>query len=133
MHSAIYGTVISADKFGEVGFSFDSLGRLLELSWRKDFVATVRGLNKLKSPCPSASQLKKYLSNYVRGRGPQFPGEYVVPQAAEFSTKVYKVVENIKVGQSLSYQEVAVLAGSPKASRAVGNAMGKNLLPLVIP
>jgi methylated-DNA-[protein]-cysteine S-methyltransferase len=57
----------------------------------------------------------------------------VVPQAAEFSTKVYKVVENIKVGQSLSYQEVAVLAGSPKASRAVGNAMGKNLLPLVIP
>jgi methylated-DNA-[protein]-cysteine S-methyltransferase len=57
----------------------------------------------------------------------------VVPQGAEFSTKVYKVVENIKVGQSLSYQEVAVLAGSPKASRAVGNAMGKNLLPLVIP
>ncbi|MBC8369306.1 MAG: methylated-DNA--[protein]-cysteine S-methyltransferase [Planctomycetes bacterium] len=133
MQSATYGALVDTDKFGDIGFSFDSHGRLLELSWRKSFLKEVRSLEKVKSPCPSLTQLKIYLADYLSGGGPQFPGEYVFPQAAEFSTKVYKVVENINVGQALSYKEVAEFAGSPKAFRAVGNIMSKNPVPLVIP
>jgi len=32
-----------------------------------------------------------------------------------------------------SYQEIAESIGSPRASRAVGNALGKNPIPIVIP
>jgi methylated-DNA-[protein]-cysteine S-methyltransferase len=43
-----------------------------------------------------------------------------------FSDKVISVVKKIKPGETLSYQEVATMAGNPKAVRAVGNLMAKN-------
>jgi len=133
MQTAVYGASVETSLFGKVGFTFNNGGQLLELSWREGFSEEASKLAQLKAPCPSLAQLRKYIANYARGCGPQFPGEYVFPQVAVFSTKVYKVVEKLKAGQFFSYQEVAELAGSSKAYRAVGNIMGKNPLPLVIP
>ena len=47
----------------------------------------------------------------------------------EFSQKVYEIVAAIPAGQVLSYKEVARLAGSPCAYRAVGNILNKNYDP----
>jgi len=44
----------------------------------------------------------------------------------KFKQKVLNVVKNISTGSTLTYQEVARLAGSPKAYRAVGNILSKN-------
>ena len=44
----------------------------------------------------------------------------------KFSDKVYQVVKRIPQGKVLSYKEVAKLAGSPRAFRAVGNILNKN-------
>jgi O6-methylguanine-DNA--protein-cysteine methyltransferase len=133
MQTAVYGASVETSLFGKVGFTFNNSGQLLELSWREGFSEEASKLARLKAPCPSLTQLRTYMKDYARGCGPQFPGEYVFPQAAAFSTKVYRVVEKLKSGQSFSYQQVAELAGSSKACRAVGNIMGKNPLPLVIP
>jgi O-6-methylguanine DNA methyltransferase len=46
-----------------------------------------------------------------------------------FKEKVYRVVAEIPKGKVLTYKEVAVLAGSPGASRAVGNILSKNFNP----
>ncbi len=46
-----------------------------------------------------------------------------------FSQKVLEVVSKIPKGKTLTYKEVAVLAGSPKAFRAVGNILNKNFDP----
>lgn len=43
-----------------------------------------------------------------------------------FKEKVYAVVAKIPKGKTMTYQQVARLAGSPKAYRAVGNIMNKN-------
>jgi len=43
-----------------------------------------------------------------------------------FQERVYKVVKKIPKGRFLTYKEVALLAGSPKAWRAVGNILHKN-------
>ena len=43
-----------------------------------------------------------------------------------FKEKVYAVVAKIPKGQTMTYQQVARLAGSPNAYRAVGNIMNKN-------
>ncbi len=43
-----------------------------------------------------------------------------------FTTKVLTVVRKIPKGKTLSYQEVATLAGSKGAARAVGSIMAKN-------
>src|SRR5580698_4323885 len=43
-----------------------------------------------------------------------------------FKEKVYDVVAKIPRGKTMTYQEVARRAGSPRAYRAVGNIMNKN-------
>lgn len=43
-----------------------------------------------------------------------------------FAEKVRAIVKNIPKGQTLTYGDVAWLAGSPGAFRAVGNIMSKN-------
>lgn len=46
-----------------------------------------------------------------------------------FSEKVLRVVREIAYGKTLTYREVATQAGSPTASRAVGNILNKNYNP----
>ncbi|HCW32630.1 MAG: 6-O-methylguanine-DNA methyltransferase-like protein, methylated-DNA-[protein]-cysteine S-methyltransferase [Candidatus Peregrinibacteria bacterium GW2011_GWF2_39_17] len=48
-----------------------------------------------------------------------------------FTPKVLRIVAQISSGQTLTYQEVAKLAGKPKAYRAVGNILSKNYDPLI--
>lgn len=50
-----------------------------------------------------------------------------------FSQKVYEVVSKIPRGKVLTYQEVARLAGSPAACRAVGTAMKNNPDRKIVP
>jgi O-6-methylguanine DNA methyltransferase len=49
----------------------------------------------------------------------------------DFKTRVCAVVAKIPKGKTLSYKQVAALAGNPKAYRAVGNLMHKNKNPEV--
>ena len=45
---------------------------------------------------------------------------------SNFAARVREVVRNISKGETLSYMEVARLAGSPRAARAVGTMMKNN-------
>ncbi len=50
-----------------------------------------------------------------------------------FQRKVFEVVRRIPAGETLSYGDVAAAVGSPGAARAVGQALGRNPYPIVIP
>ena len=50
-----------------------------------------------------------------------------------FSIAVLTACRNIRFGQTITYAGLAKRAGRPAASRAVGNALAKNPLPLIIP
>jgi methylated-DNA-[protein]-cysteine S-methyltransferase len=50
-----------------------------------------------------------------------------------FGRKVLRVTSEIPYGGVLSYREVAADAGSPRGSRAAGNALGSNPMPIVVP
>lgn len=50
-----------------------------------------------------------------------------------FAKKVYKAVLSIPLGQVRAYKWVAKKTGSPKAARAVGQALRRNPWPLIIP
>jgi AraC family transcriptional regulator of adaptative response/methylated-DNA-[protein]-cysteine methyltransferase len=55
------------------------------------------------------------------------------PQGTEFQLQVWKVLLNIPRGKTATYSQIANLIGKPKASRAVGNATGKNPIAFLIP
>ena len=54
-------------------------------------------------------------------------------ETTPFFSKVYDAVQRIPPGQALTYGDVAKLVGRPKASRAIGQAMARNPIPLVVP
>lgn len=50
-----------------------------------------------------------------------------------FHRQVYAVARQIKPGETLTYGEVAKKIGMPGAAQAVGQALGKNPFPIVVP
>jgi methylated-DNA-[protein]-cysteine S-methyltransferase len=50
-----------------------------------------------------------------------------------FRRKVLEALRATRLGETFTYGQLARMAGSPGASRAVGQAMAKNPLPIVIP
>jgi methylated-DNA-[protein]-cysteine S-methyltransferase len=75
---------------------------------------------------------RRQISDYLGGKRREFdlPLAMAVPP---FTARVLAEVEAIPFGETLSYGEVADAIGSPKAARAVGQAVGSNPLPIVIP
>ena len=55
------------------------------------------------------------------------------PAGTPFQQTVWRALQTIPYGQTISYRELARRVGKPKAYRAVGNANGKNPIPIIIP
>ncbi len=56
-----------------------------------------------------------------------------VSDLTPFYRAVLDALRSVPYGQTVSYTDLAVLAGRPKAVRAVANAVARNPLPLIIP
>lgn len=50
-----------------------------------------------------------------------------------FNQRVYELARGILPGQTLSYGEVAARLGDPLLARAVGQALGANPFPIIVP
>lgn len=52
---------------------------------------------------------------------------------SEFATRVYAIARRVGPGETTTYGSIAVELGEPRASREVGQALGRNPVPIVIP
>jgi methylated-DNA-[protein]-cysteine S-methyltransferase len=52
---------------------------------------------------------------------------------SDFFREIYALTRTIPVGETMTYGEIANRLGQPGAARAVGMAMGKNPVPIVVP
>jgi methylated-DNA-[protein]-cysteine S-methyltransferase len=52
---------------------------------------------------------------------------------ADFPRGAYAVARTIPPGQTMTYGQIATRLGDPNAARAVGEAMGRNPFPIVVP
>jgi methylated-DNA-[protein]-cysteine S-methyltransferase len=82
----------------------------------------------------SAAQTKfgSELLQYFSGKRRAFSGEFF-PKGTPFQQKVWKALQRIPYGETRTYAQIAKAVGKPAAHRAVGNAVGKNPLPVLIP
>jgi O-6-methylguanine DNA methyltransferase len=53
--------------------------------------------------------------------------------ATDFQKRVWKEIDKIPYGITVTYKEIAEKIGRPNASRAVANACGRNPSPLIRP
>jgi len=49
----------------------------------------------------------------------------------DFKEKVFNIVKKIPKGKTLTYKQVAYLAGRPRASRVIGTILSKNYDPKI--
>ena len=57
----------------------------------------------------------------------------LAPSGTDFQKKAWEALQQIPYGETRSYQEEAILAGNPKAVRAIGWANNKNPIVIIIP
>ena len=81
------------------------------------------------------SSLQKQIKAYFQGASVNFTRDIPVllEGLGEFSISALKACRTIKYGRTLSYKELAIKAGRPNSSRAVGSVLAQNPLPLIIP
>lgn len=72
------------------------------------------------------------LENYFNGRRTDFSSDVDLSHLSPFEQKVLTQTRKIKYGKTITYSELAEKIGS-RAYRAVGNALGKNPIPIIIP
>lgn len=63
----------------------------------------------------------------------EWSGSFPTTQLTPFEWRVLAATATIPLGETRSYKWVAKKIGSPKATRAVGQALHKNPFPLIIP
>jgi methylated-DNA-[protein]-cysteine S-methyltransferase len=84
-----------------------------------------------KSP-GCANELKEQLSAYFAGDLKVFPS-VAVAEGTEFQQSVWQALLTIPYGETSTYGAIAKQIGSPAAVRAVGGAIGRNPLSIVVP
>lgn len=77
-------------------------------------------------------QLEKELHEYFNGVRIAFTLS-LNPQGTPFQLEVWKTLQNIPYGTTISYAEEAKRFGNPKATRAVASANGRNPIAILIP
>lgn len=80
----------------------------------------------------TVAEAARQLREYFAGEREQFELP-LAPEGTEFQRAVWRRLQEIPYGETVSYGEVAKCIGNPKASRAVGAANGQNPIPIVIP
>ena len=77
--------------------------------------------------------LRRELDEYFDGKRQKFTVGVDLRLVRGFSRRVLERTAGIPFGAIATYREVATRAGSPRASRAAGNALAGNPIPIVVP
>ena len=77
-------------------------------------------------------QTAKEIAEYLAGERTAFDLP-LRPEGTPFQKRVWEALLTIPYGETRSYRDIAVLAGSPKGFRAVGMANNRNPIAIVIP
>ncbi len=84
------------------------------------------------SETPLVARLIDELASWLEGQPVQFSIP-LRPVGTDFQKRVWGELATIPWGSTITYGELAQRAGSPLAFRAVGQAMARNPIPILIP
>lgn len=117
-----------------------SLGPLTLYATQKGLAAIIYREQEALSPAKAdASRLAPYAKSILAYLSGERAGDALAQLPLDlqwgtaFERRVWQEIHRIPVGKTISYSDLALRAGNPKAVRAVGTACGKNPIPLVIP
>lgn len=106
---------------------------LLAVLWpSKHTENLIRTMGKESRRHPILNKASEQLREYFAGKRKKFELP-IEMRGTPFQKKVWRELQKIPYGKTLSYFDLASRTGSPKACRAVGSANGRNLISIVVP
>lgn len=97
------------------------------------FLARLDPLAHAERSPEALAQVTTQLAEYFRGQRQVFDLPLDLEAIPPFQRSVLQTAVRIPAGMVWTYQQVAQAVGKPKASRAVGQALGHNPVPIVVP
>lgn len=82
---------------------------------------------------PDLYDLADRIRRYLEGQKVFFPDKVDLAGATAFQEEVWLALRDIPYGQRISYGEMANRLGKPGVSRAIGQALSRNPLPIILP
>jgi methylated-DNA-[protein]-cysteine S-methyltransferase len=80
------------------------------------------------------AEARREVRDYLAGNSKRFSTRIDWSQAGtDFQRQVWKALQRVPYGRTVTYGELAAKAGRPGAARAVGNAMNANPWALAVP
>jgi methylated-DNA-[protein]-cysteine S-methyltransferase len=134
------GTFVFATRLGWVGFAYSSRGLSRVVFGHSSPRAALAALdagppNGTEKPPPRwISELASALADYADGRKTTFPPVPLdLSGCTPFQRRVLAACRQVEWGKVVTYGQLAAMAGSPRAARAVGQCMARNRFPLIVP
>jgi O-6-methylguanine DNA methyltransferase len=111
-------------------------GRLYNVDFclsEEDFVGKLDPLARTERNPEALAYIAEQLRTYFGDARFQFDLPLDLERLTPFQQRVLTTIRRIPVGSVWTYGQVARAIGKPRASRAVGQALGRNPVPIVIP
>jgi len=102
--------------------------------WMDDYISILkRDDDSLRVKDKRLSLLETAINAYL-GEGMEVSGlRLKILSGTRFEQRVWKEASQVPYGCTCSYGDLAAMCGRPRAARAVGNAIGKNPVMLIVP
>lgn len=118
-------------------FHAPSLGLHVEMTFRGGLLANLRLTDAPRGgtlSSPEAQAAAARVARHLETGREDLSGVAVdLSDVPPFQRRVLEMLRTVPPGATLSYGELATRAGNPAASRAVGGAMARNPVPVVVP
>ncbi len=75
---------------------------------------------------------RRQIDEYLKGQRKTFRLPIIL-NGTDFQKKVWRELQKVKYGETISYSRLATKIGRPTSVRAVANAVGKNPIGIIIP
>jgi methylated-DNA-[protein]-cysteine S-methyltransferase len=86
-------------------------------------------IRKGEAPTLIKKELREYFENGIE----EFTQDIELVKGTEFDTKVWLALKEVPYGETRTYKWLAEKVGRPTACRAVGRALGRNPIPILLP
>jgi methylated-DNA-[protein]-cysteine S-methyltransferase len=101
--------------------------------YRPAGLASADGWPQANRPHPVLDLVEEQLAAYFAGCLDRFDAPLDLPAATEFQHAVWAGLLLLQHGRTCSYGELALATGKPHAVRAVGSAVGRNPVSILVP
>jgi methylated-DNA-[protein]-cysteine S-methyltransferase len=140
-HGTVYPVALVFDTpWGWMAVAETSKGIAAIVLPQRSKTAAVDGLKGLgserggaASSSPRLKDAQQQLLDYLSGSRHTFDLPLDLSKGTPFQRQVWRTLQRVPYGKLRSYQWVAMRVGGPSYARAVGNAVGANPVPIVIP